>query len=132
MSNSSASSVLVFSIFDNKMERYGDPFVSPSVAVAERSLVDFLRSPQSKLYQDHPHDFELVQIGTFDSVSGVLNPVSLDKAYRCGLLYLLSDGKADFQQLQAAKDFLDYISMKHPDEYEKLSHAYIDDSADKE
>lgn len=132
MSNSSASSVLVFSIFDNKMERYGDPFVSPSVAVAERSLVDFLRSPQSKLYQDHPHDFELVQIGTFDSVTGLVMSIPSDKQYRRQLVYLLSDGKADFQQLQAAKDFLDYISMKHPDEYEKLSHAYIDDYGDKE
>lgn len=129
---SSTSSVLVFSIFDNKMNRFGDPFISPSLAVAERSLVDFLRSPQSKLYQDHPHDFELVQIGTFDSATGALNPVSPDKAYRRGLVYLLSDGKADFQQLQAAKDFLDYIGLKHPDEYEKLSHEYIEAYCDKE
>lgn len=67
--------ISLFSIFDKKIGRFAEPFAAPNASVAERSLVDFLRSPQARLYTEHPEDFEAVEIGYFDTATGSIKEV---------------------------------------------------------
>ena len=62
----------MFSIFDKKMGRFAEPFCAPNEQVAKRSLIDFLRSPSAQLYTAHPEDFECVEVGYFDTASGLV------------------------------------------------------------
>lgn len=64
--------ISLFSIFDKKIARFAEPFAAPNASVAERSLIDFLRSPQARLYTEHPEDFECVEVGYFDTASGLV------------------------------------------------------------
>lgn len=67
--------ISLFSIFDKKIGRFAEPFAAPNASVAERSLIDFLRSPQARLYTEHPEDFEAVEIGHFDTFTGAITEV---------------------------------------------------------
>lgn len=72
---SSSYRISLFSIFDKKIGRFAEPFAAPNASVAERSLIDFLRSPQARLYVEHPEDFEAVEIGFFDTATGAVKEV---------------------------------------------------------
>ena len=63
----------LYSIYDKKMHTFAAPFLCPNSAVAQRSLMDFLRSPSAELYVNHPADFCLVEIGSFDTSTGKLS-----------------------------------------------------------
>lgn len=79
--------LVLFSIYDKKMERFAEPFCAPNEQVARRALVDFLRTPSAQLYLTHPDDFECVEIGTFDTASSALFDVP---AYK-GACFQFSD-----------------------------------------
>lgn len=64
----------VFSIFDSKTESWAPPFFAEHVGVALRSwseLVNDGRSTVSKF----PSDFNLYEIGSFDSANGRIEPI---------------------------------------------------------
>lgn len=58
--------MLLFSIYDKVADRYAPPFVAVNAGVACRQLENSIR----EVPEIHLVDFELVQIGTFDEVTG--------------------------------------------------------------
>lgn len=65
----------VVSVYDTAAQVFGQPFFVPSLAVAVRSVGDETNraAADNPLYQ-HPEDFELMHVGTFDDASGKLLP----------------------------------------------------------
>lgn len=61
----------VFAIYDVKAELYGVPFFMPARGQAIRAFMDLVNDGQSQISR-YPGDFKLVQIGTFDDLSGAL------------------------------------------------------------
>lgn len=63
--------MVVCSIRDRAAEAYGRPFFLPSVGVAIRSFQDEVnrRAEDNQVYQ-HPDDFDLFELGSFDDSSG--------------------------------------------------------------
>lgn len=51
----------------------GQPISAPTRGVGERSFVDEVNRPDSA-FGKHPDDFELHELGTFDAVTGRLEP----------------------------------------------------------
>ena len=63
----------VFSVYDKVLGEYMTPFFAKNVGLALRSFQDLVRDNRSVVAQ-HPADFVLYQIGTFDGTSGALSP----------------------------------------------------------
>lgn len=86
----------LYSVFDVVSQTYGIPMMFTTVDEAKRSFGDIVRSPGSVLSQ-HPADYLLYQIGTFDILSGDLS---------CD----------DFQIVCRALDFVNYTSLTTSEE----------------
>lgn len=65
---------LLFSIHDRITEAFAPPFVASTVGEAQRMFASACADPQSQLNQ-HPHDFALYQLGSFNNSTGLLEPV---------------------------------------------------------
>ena len=63
--------MLAFSVFDKKASSYGTPFFVPTRGVALRSFSD-LANDQRSVVAQHPEDFALYEVGSFDDIGGVL------------------------------------------------------------
>lgn len=63
----------VFSVYDKVLGEYMTPFFAKNVGLALRSFQDLVRDNRSVVAQ-HPADFVLYQIGTFEGTSGALSP----------------------------------------------------------
>lgn len=63
----------VFSVYDMKSEAYMPPFFAPTSASAIRSFSDAVHKDGS-VFNKHPEDFVLYEIGTFSEQSGELMP----------------------------------------------------------
>lgn len=59
-----------FAFFDRVAESYSDPFLAPSSGVVMRDVSDAVRKGEGTMAQ-HPDDFDLVQLGVYDSATGV-------------------------------------------------------------
>lgn len=70
----------LFSVFDVKADSYSPPFAAPTVGHAMRSFQQ-LAEDKNGLPGKYPGDFKLVELGTFNDVTGNLqaveHPVSL-------------------------------------------------------
>lgn len=64
----------IFSIFDQKAAAYLSPFTLQSEAHAIRQLADVLLSNQTSPFSDYPEDFTLMEIGTWDQLTGEIHP----------------------------------------------------------
>ena len=64
----------MFSIFDSKAAAYMTPFILQSDAHAKRQLADLLLSNQTSPFSDYPEDFTLMEIGTWDQLTGEVSP----------------------------------------------------------
>lgn len=64
----------LYTIRDNKVEAYLPPFVAANPGTAMRMLVDDAKNPNSMLGK-HPSDFELFEIGEWNDVMGMVNPL---------------------------------------------------------
>lgn len=62
-----------YSLFDKKVEAYGNPFFMPNDAAAVRSVGDAAADRSTTLAR-HPADFSLYSIGSFDDSTGRLEP----------------------------------------------------------
>lgn len=68
---------IVVSVKDLAANAFGQPAFFGSTAVAERSFRALINDEsQDTEFRKFPADFEMYQIGTFDSDSGTLVPVS--------------------------------------------------------
>jgi len=64
--------LLAFSIYDLKVEAYSAPFCCRTYGEAERFFGHLLKEePQ---YSKDPNDYHLYCVGTFDQVTGMLEP----------------------------------------------------------
>ncbi len=63
--------MIVCSIKDRAAEAFGRPFFLPAVGVAVRSFQDEVNRPaeDNQVYQ-HPDDFDLYELGSFDDANG--------------------------------------------------------------
>lgn len=63
--------MIVVSIKDRAADAFGRPFYVPSVGVAIRSFQDEVNraSEDNQMYQ-HPDDFDLYELGSFDDSTG--------------------------------------------------------------
>jgi hypothetical protein len=72
----------VFAVRDSAVGGFMNPFVAPAVGLAARSFADEVNRPDTPL-NAHPEDYELFELGEFDSDSGRINahpsPVSISR-----------------------------------------------------
>lgn len=61
----------VFAVYDAKAEQYGHPMFMTAQGLAIRGFVDACADPRSPIAQ-HPEDYFLHEIGTYDPVGGKL------------------------------------------------------------
>jgi hypothetical protein len=64
--------ISVFSVFDNKLQAFLQPFFSPNRATAIRNVVYSMQDSSSN-FRSFPADFGLFYIGEFDDSNGVLS-----------------------------------------------------------
>lgn len=62
----------VYSLFDRKLKLYGQLVLERNDYSVQRALVDGIRVSPDTLLGKHPEDFDLLQVGTFDEESGLL------------------------------------------------------------
>lgn len=61
----------LFCVFDKQLEEFNTPMAFPSRGVAIRSFCDEVKREASEnQMRQHPEDFSLWYVGTFDSVQG--------------------------------------------------------------
>ena len=59
----------IYALNDSKLGEFGQPFFFTANGQAVRFLQDLVRDPKTMVAQ-HPEDFRLYQIGSYDPVSG--------------------------------------------------------------
>ena len=59
----------IYTVFDNLAESHATPFFAVNDDVARRSFVDLVADPRTTVAQ-HPDDFILFCVGSFDSETG--------------------------------------------------------------
>jgi len=69
---------LIFAVYDLKAEAYGNPMFFTARGLAVRGFTDAAKDPQSPLAQ-HPGDFALHELGTYDASSGEFKSHSVPK-----------------------------------------------------
>jgi len=71
---------VVASIRDHAAGFFGQPFFAPSRGAAIRSFGDAVNAGgEGNQFSMHPEDFDLYEIGAFDSDTGVLEPCIVTK-----------------------------------------------------
>lgn len=62
----------VYAVYDDKAKCFGNPFYCQTDGVARRLIADQTTEDKSRpsLIRDHPEDFSLYRVGTFDTDSG--------------------------------------------------------------
>ncbi|WNK13123.1 MAG: nonstructural protein [Microvirus sp.] len=66
----------VCSVYDSASRLYGQPFFVPAVAAAVRSVGDEAnRADKDNALYQHPEDFSLFHLGSFDDSEGCFSPV---------------------------------------------------------
>lgn len=62
----------VYTVKDKATGMLMNPFVEINDATAVRAMVDLMKRQEPHPYKDHAGDFELVKLGTFDDVKGII------------------------------------------------------------
>ena len=77
--------MVICSIRDSAADAYGRPFFLPSVGVAIRSFTDEINraAEDNQIYQ-HPEDFDLFELGTFDDSTGKFELFDVPKQLALG------------------------------------------------
>lgn len=77
--------MIVCSIKDRAADAFGRPFYVPAVGVAIRSFQDEVNraADDSQIYQ-HPDDFDLFELGTFNDDSGLFELFDTPKLLMLG------------------------------------------------
>jgi hypothetical protein len=76
----------LFSIKDMKANYFFAPQVYRNAAEAIRSCENTVNGNQDSLFKKNPEDFALVELGSWDEVTGAIN--SLEKKHICDLIDL--------------------------------------------
>jgi len=78
-----------FSIYDCKSESYMQPFLVRNKGEAIRGFSDLCNDGKSSVSQ-HPADYTLFHIGTFDDNTGSLNPLASPVSCGVGIEFVRS------------------------------------------
>lgn len=70
-----------FSVYDRKAGTYGQPFALATRGVAMRTFESWVTDPNS-FFAKFPDDFELFEVGEFDTISGELRSIKPDFVIR--------------------------------------------------
>lgn len=65
----------IVAVRDIKANCYGVPNCTPSLGASIRSFGDQCQDEKSGVLYQHPEDFELYQIGSYDDESGALEAI---------------------------------------------------------
>jgi len=69
---------IVFSIYDQITQVYSTPFFATNVPHGQRLFANAVQDVHSEISRN-PHDFDLVQLGTFDDLTGAIEYTPLQK-----------------------------------------------------
>jgi poly-D-alanine transfer protein DltD len=69
----------IFTIRDDKLETYNQPFFVPTIGAAERDFTDHANQTDSPLSK-HPEDYTLFLLGEYDQLSGSMDLEPTPKA----------------------------------------------------
>ncbi len=86
----------IFVVFDSKARAYLPPFFMPEAGQAIRAFGDMVNS-KDHAFGQHPEDYTLFEIGTFDDREGKLLQLKTSITHGVGLAFLAPDG--DLPQL---------------------------------
>jgi hypothetical protein len=76
-------------LFDNVANIYKDPFYPPTKGVALREFQDAVNNPKNGQLFNHPSDFDLFVIGSYDEQTGKLTVLDVpEKLANCASLKL--------------------------------------------
>ncbi|QXP08546.1 MAG: nonstructural protein [Arizlama microvirus] len=64
----------LFCTYDRASESYSPPFAAPHSGVAIRGFTDAINAANGSDLAKHPDDFDLFEIGYFDSNTGYVTP----------------------------------------------------------
>lgn len=76
----------IFTIYDEKAESYLPPFFLPNAGMAKRTFGDCVKD-EKHAFGQHPSDYTLMELGTYDDQTGTLNPNEKNKSLGNGLEY---------------------------------------------
>lgn len=62
---------ILLATYDKATEMYNDPFFALTLSQSTREFSDVLKNPEHPMAQ-HPEDYSLFQLGTFNNSTGVL------------------------------------------------------------
>jgi hypothetical protein len=75
----------VCSVRDRGAEAFGRPFFTPAIGVAIRSFQDEVnRKVEDSQIYNHPDDFDLYELGSFDDFSGMFDLLENPKLVATG------------------------------------------------
>lgn len=66
--------IKIFAVRDSAVEAFLQPFFSPTLGSAIRSITEVVNDPQHT-FAKNPTDYALWEIGSFDDASGRLEPI---------------------------------------------------------
>ena len=79
----------MFVVYDSKVEGYTQPFTAPATGAAIRNFADEANGRrEGSPVKEHPGDFTLFEIGTYDDQAGVCEMYEAKKSLGTGLDYL--------------------------------------------
>lgn len=70
--------MLVFSVYDEKAEFFGNPFFVTAPGQATRMFADLSKDKQTTV-GNHPEDFTLYQVGTWNNTEAKLDSLATPK-----------------------------------------------------
>lgn len=77
----------VYSIFDAGAEAFTQPFFLPNDGLAIRAFSDNVNSDTKNNISEHPDQFTLFKIATWDDKTGTLNKLEINKSLGLGISY---------------------------------------------
>ena len=63
--------IKAYAVYDNKAEAFMQPFFAGNAGLATRTFADNAKNPES-IWNRHPNDFVLYEIGEYDENQGIL------------------------------------------------------------
>lgn len=76
--------MFLLSLYDRRAEEYRPPICVRSLPVGIRDFSQAVQSEQLQIVQQYPEDFALVQIGTFDDLTGLISVVPVQVVIEAG------------------------------------------------
>lgn len=73
---------IIITVKDNAVEAFQPVSNVRAKGEAIRSFIDAINNPQNKQLHDHPEDFDLYTVGTYDDQTGNITPHTPERLMR--------------------------------------------------